>query len=188
VRTLALAPLIVLVACSRPTAPAPSPWEKVGVRVVDGVPQLGEVEIELTRTECYGWCPAYSVKLSGDGTLAYAGKLYVKTKGEHFDVIDPQKLLPLLERFQELDFLAREHDCDLMVVDNSHALVALRIGVRSKSVEDVVAAREDSLLSPEDLAWHRRMYDLEQAIDSAANIDFWIGTAAEREANRGEWR
>jgi hypothetical protein len=43
---------ILVGACSKPPA---APSEK-----------LGEVEIELERTECYGWCPAYSVKLEGN--------------------------------------------------------------------------------------------------------------------------
>jgi hypothetical protein len=157
--------------------------------MVDGVPQLGEVEIELTREECYGWCPAYTARLSGDGTLTYTGKSFVKTKGTHYDTFDPQRLLPLLERFRDLEFLAREHRCGVWVVDNSHALVSLRIGTRSKSIVDQVASREDSGdLSVEDAEWHRRMYDLEAAIDAAANIEFWIGTDAERTANRQEWR
>jgi hypothetical protein len=185
VRTLAL--FLLLAGCTQPNPPPP--WETVGVRLVDGVPQLGEVSIELTRKECFGWCPAYSVKLSGDGTMAYTGSSYVKTKGEHYGEVDPQKLLPLLERFQELDFLARKHACGVIVSDNSHALVALRIGARSNSVEDEVVSRNDSWgLSVEDAEWHRRMYDLEVAIDSAANTEFWIGTLAEREAHGEDWR
>lgn len=159
------------------------------MRRVDGVPQLGEVEIELTRTACYGWCPAYTVKLSGDGTLTYTGTSFVKTKGTHYDTLDPQRLLALLERFRDLDFLARTHECGVVVFDNSHARVALRIGTRSNAVEDQVVSREDSWsLSVEDAEWHRRMYDLEEAIDAAANIEWWIGTAAERLAQRDEWR
>jgi hypothetical protein len=182
-----LALCLLLVGCARPAPP--SPWERVGVRVVNGVPQLGEVEIELTRRECYGWCPAYTVKLSGEGTLTYTGTTYVRTKGTHSDTLDPQRLLPLLERFRDLDFMARDHGCGVVVVDNSHALVSLRIGTRSKSIEDQVASRENSWgLSVEDAEWHGRMYDLEAAIDAAANVEFWIGTAAEREAHREDWR
>lgn len=159
------------------------------MRIVHGVPQLGEVEIELTRTECYGWCPAYTVKLSGEGTLTYTGTSYVKTKGTHYDTLDPQRLLPLLERFRDLDFLAQEHKCSVIVVDNPHAQVALRIGARSNAVEDQVMSREDSWgLSVEDAEWHRRMYELEVAIDAVTNVEFWIGTEVEREAHRTEWR
>jgi hypothetical protein len=156
--------------------------------MVDGVPQLGEVEIELTREECDGCCPAYTVRLSGDGTLTYTGKSFVKTKGTHYDTFDPQRLLALLERFRELEFLDCEHECSVMVFDNSHARVALRIGARSNAVEDQVASREDtSGLSVEDAEWHRRMHELEAAIDAAANVESWIGTDAERTANRQEW-
>jgi len=186
-RVRGLALFLVLAGCTQPAPP--SPWENVGVRVVDGVPQLREVEIELTRTECFGWCPAYTVKLSGDGTLTYTGTSYVKTKGTHYDTLDPQRLLPLLERFRDLDFLAREHECGVVVVDNPHAQVALRIAARSSKVEDQVVSRENSWgLAVEDAEWHRKMYELEAAIDALANIEFWIGTEAERGAQRDEWR
>lgn len=187
-RVRGLALFLVLAGCARPVPP--SPWEKLGVRVVDGVPQLSEVEIELERTECYGSCPAYTVKLSGDGTLIYAGKSYAKARGEHATAFEPQKLLPLLERFGELDFLAQQHACSVMVVDNSHARIALRIGARSNSAFDGVVDADDATneMSAEDKLWHRKMFELQNAIDAAADIEFWIGTQAERSEHRSEWR
>ena len=190
----ALVLLIALCACERKPSAAPAQtqaaWEKVGVRVVDGVPQLGEVEIELKRGACEGWCAAYKVKLSGNGTLTYTGKWYVKTKGEHTTAFDPEKLLPLLQRLAELDFLSKHHECSVRVSDNSQAGVTLRLGTRSTSAWDQIADSEDLGQNSDaaDALWHRRMYELENAIDSAANIEAWIGTQAEREAHREEWR
>lgn len=35
--------------------------------------------LAMERTECQGWCPAYSVQVFADGTLIYEGKRFVKT-------------------------------------------------------------------------------------------------------------
>ena len=178
--------LLLLAGCSR----EPSPWEKIGVRVVDDVPQLDEVEITLARTECDGWCPAYTLKLSGGGTLTYTGKAYVKTKGEHMKSFDPRMLQSLLERFHELNFLTAKHQCTVRVFDNSHATVALRIGAQSNAERDEVADAYEAAgnMPAEDTLWHRRMFELEEAIDAAANVEVWIGTQAERQAHGREWR
>lgn len=187
-RVRGLALFFVLVGCAKPAPP--SPWEKLGVRVVDGVPQLGEVAIELERTGCYGFCPSYTVTLSGNGTIAYAGRMFVKTKGEHAASFDPQKLLPLLESFGDLDFLATKHACSVHVVDNSHAHVALRVSTRSNSTWDEVADDEGdtSAMPPDERLWHRQIYALEEAIDAAADIHAWIGTDEELRVNWREWR
>jgi len=173
-------------ACGRPQ----SPWEKVGVRVVDGKPQLDEVEIGLERTACYGWCPAYRLKLSGDGTMTYTGISYVKTRAEHTAALDREKLLPLLERCTELDLLSHEHRCYVGSVDNSHAFVTLRIGPRAQRVKDSLVQRDELPFQPSanEVTWHHNMFDLEEAIDAFVNIESWIGTQAEREAHREDWR
>ncbi len=178
-------------ACAKPTQP--SPWEKLGLRVVDGQPQLGEVEIELTRTTCFGTCPAYTVQVSGSGVLTYTGEAFVKTKGTHTAVIDPQRLPPLLERFAQLDFLGHVHDCEHRVIDNSHASLMLRVGSRSRTAYDEICSGDaDGMLGTHaragEVEWHRKAFELEQAIDTLANIETWIGTEAERQAHGADWR
>jgi hypothetical protein len=114
----------------------------------------------------------------------------VKTKGEHFDVIDPQKLLPLLQRCEELKLLSQAHSCYVASVDNPHAIIRLRIDARARSTDDALVKRDDFAFEPsaDEVAWHRKMCDLEEAIDAVANIEWWIGTAAERGAHREDWR
>lgn len=188
-RVRGLAIFLVLAGCARPAPP--SPWEKLGVRVVDGVPQLDDVEIALERTTCFGTCPAYSIKLSGDGTLTYAGISSVKTRGEQKSSFDPKKLLPLLELSKELDLLTGKHECPVSMMDNSHAFLSVRIGPRSGRVEDQVCAQDfEGWFSsvPGDVEWHVRAYRLEEAIDALANVESWIGSYEERQAHMNEWR
>ena len=180
--------LVLLLACCAPT---PSPWEKVGVRIVDGVPQLRDVEITLRRTECFGSCTAYSVKLTGDGTLTYTGMSCVKTKGEHTTSFDPQGLRPLLELCHELNLLGATHACHSRIIDNSHAHLGLRIGQRSATVEDQVCSMNFEGWFNDvsgDADWHATACKLEESIDTLAKIESWIGTYDERMAHIEEWR
>ena len=47
----------------------PEPWDLKGVK------------IQLSRSVCYGTCPAYSVTIRGDGSVHFSGQKYVL---EHF--------------------------------------------------------------------------------------------------------
>jgi Domain of unknown function (DUF6438) len=44
----------------------------------------------MERTECQGWCPAYSVQVFADGTLIYVGKRFVKTLGTVTKRVSPK--------------------------------------------------------------------------------------------------
>ena len=173
-----LATLVGACAHDRPL----SRWERAGVRVIDGTPQLNEVEIGLGRTPCFGACPVYTLRLLGSGLLIYEGEMFVKSKHERRFTFEPERLLPLLEGFERLDFLGQDHHCNAAVADLPSACLTLRIGRRSRTVCDPFC--ESVGLSPEARAreaeWHRKAQELAQAIDTFANIEVLIGTEDER--------
>jgi len=53
---------------------------------------LETVKITLERTECYGFCPIYTLTIQGDGTVVYDGKDFVKTKGRVEITIPKEKI------------------------------------------------------------------------------------------------
>jgi hypothetical protein len=79
-RTLAFAAM--LAACAPVNAPA----------------QEGPVEITLRRTVCYGFCPDYTVSISGDGQVRYEGRAFVNVVGQRTASIPPEDVARLLER------------------------------------------------------------------------------------------
>jgi hypothetical protein len=49
------------------------------------------LEITLSRTECFGSCPIYSVTIHGDGRVDWRGEKFVEAKGErHASIIRSQ--------------------------------------------------------------------------------------------------
>src|SRR4051794_9989346 len=73
---------------------------------VDAAPQpsAAPVEITLTRTVCFGFCPAYTVVITGDGQVTYTGRNFVNVVGEQHATISPEAVQGLLRRFDAIHF------------------------------------------------------------------------------------
>ena len=78
-------PAIAPVNGSRPAQKVPFP----------AIKNWNSLRIQLQRTACYGWCPAYSVEISGDGTVLYFGERFVATKGAKSWTIPQDKVRAL---------------------------------------------------------------------------------------------
>jgi hypothetical protein len=92
--------------------------------------------IELTRTGCLGTCPAYTVRLFGDGTVAFEGEYNVFAPGTHVANIAPTDVDRLVARFRAADFFALHGHYRRNVTDQPTYTLRLTIGGRSKAVED----------------------------------------------------
>ena len=64
----------------------------------------GPVAISLTRTVCFGFCPAYTVTITGDGQVTYVGRNFVNVTGEQRASISPEAVQELLRRFDAVHF------------------------------------------------------------------------------------
>jgi len=53
---------------------------------------LEGVVMTLSRSGCYGTCPAYRVQIHVDGTLLYKGEMYVVVTREHRDRLAPEQV------------------------------------------------------------------------------------------------
>lgn len=160
--------------------PATPPLSKLGIPIVDGESELSQVEIVLERTKCLGWCPSYVVSLRGDRTGTYQGRSYVKTDGTHKLTVSPDDLLWLLRLFDEADFFSIDHKDTFKITDVPSTFVTLRVGARTKRVENRWNGVEGS--DGRDTVFHRSLADLASAIDNAVGIESWIGTVPERQA------
>lgn len=83
---------LALVACAPVEAPANEPATE------------GPVEISLQRTICFGTCPAYMVRITGDGEVIYTGERFVNVTGEQRARIPREDVQRLLERFDAVGF------------------------------------------------------------------------------------
>jgi hypothetical protein len=138
---------------------------------------LSDVEIVLSRSGCFGTCPAYEVKVFGDGRVIYQGQDFVQVKGEQQAVIDKSEVLRLLERIYQVYFFDMKDYYDsrpsvferdgevqtggLRMTDVPHQSVTVRLGTYVKTVNHSVGG-------PPDL---RQLFDF---IDEVAGTKRWI--------------
>jgi hypothetical protein len=134
-----------------------------------------DAEITLERTACFGTCPVYSVRITGDGNVEYVGKEYVRVLGPAQSRISRaavQQLLDLIQkaRYFELDgeyrYLIGPDGTRGMVTDLPTTTTSVRIGTKKHRVADYVGAPET-------------LHEVERAIDRTAGTVKWISVDRE---------
>ena len=191
-----LAALLVLVVCSRskgPTSTVPATVSSVAASVPSASDSkdvskpdidLSTVEIRLDRTECYGWCPNYSVVISGNGHVQYTGRTFVREVGEREATLPQDAVRELLGQFEKVGFADLLPAYEESVTDLPATYLTLRLGDHSKRVENYWSQGifDDEGGVVPDRKIHEQLDGLADAIDKAVNIERWIGTLEERTA------
>ena len=169
--------LLVLVACH--STPPPARPVSNSAPPAPAAPPPRVLLASLERGMCYGWCPVYRVEIYRDGTLAYHGEHFVKTRGDATGHVTPAQLAALDQLFASAHYfdLADRYDED-DVTDAPTATTSYRLGDKQKSIHHYYGDRN----APEDLA------KVEDGIDRIIGIEQWIGSEAEREQHHDEWR
>jgi len=116
----AMSAAIAMVACAATEAPA----------------EEGPMQITLQRTECYGYCPAYTVTIDGDGAIAYEGRSFVNIVGRQTAQIAPAEVAGLLERFDAIGFDDLNDEYRGMMTDLPTTSITLTRNGRTKTLVD----------------------------------------------------
>jgi hypothetical protein len=136
---------------------------------------LSEAEIKaatvhLERHACYGTCPVYTVTIHGDGRVEYSGENYVKVKGTQEARVEPAVVKTLLAEFARVRFLslpdyALDKCSCRRCTDFPSAITEISAGRANHRVKH----NHGCGCAPKGL------FELESAIDKAANSEQWTG-------------
>lgn len=121
--------------------------------------------ITLRRTSCYGTCPDYALKISGDGRVTYIGERFVSVVGPLHYTIGREKLLELVQQFKRGEFYSLKNEYRYPVTDNPTTIITISLGGQDKKVVDYEGTR---------LGMPQSVTDLERAVDGAAEIRRWV--------------
>ena len=127
-----------------------------------------DVMIVLARTDCFTWCPVYTLTIYGDGRVTYLGIENVKVVGEATGRIDPGALGRVLERFEALRFFELRDTyspgtgCTRSRTDMPIMTITLSLHARVKQVE-----LDLSCILPE-------LEELGHTIDREADSPKWV--------------
>lgn len=144
------------------------------------------VEISLTRSACFGACPAYKLTIDGHGLVhfttgtdpvdevdklhrRYARARGVLLPGTHEDRISPEAVQALLKQFEAANFWRLKNEYRALATDSPTQVVSLTVGDRHKRVVDYMGT---------EAGMPDAVRNLEEAIDRVAGSDRWVkGTA-----------
>jgi hypothetical protein len=127
--------------------------------------QLAGASIRLERESCYGFCPVYSVELTGDGRALYTGGGHVLVHGPVAYMVDPEVVQALLDQARAADFWSLDDVYKAKITDQANVRLSITVGGKTKSLLDYVgrAAGMPAAVSA-----------LEAAVDQAAGTDRWV--------------
>lgn len=121
--------------------------------------------ITLTRSVCFGFCPAYRVTISSDGEVAYSGERFVNVVGERRATIPRADVERLLRRFDEIGFEQLRDSYRAQVTDLPTYTITLDRNGRRKTVVDYGGLSA---------GMPQAVRDLQDEIDRVANTAQWV--------------
>jgi hypothetical protein len=147
----ALVTTFALAACAAVATPPPS----------DDAP----VHITLERGVCFGFCPDYTVSITGDGQVTYEGRRFVNVTGRQTATIPAADVQALLARFDAVGFERLNTEYRAHVTDLPTYVVTLERNGRTKRVLDYGGTGAGM---PE------AVRQLQDEIDRVANTGRWV--------------
>lgn len=122
--------------------------------------------ITLERSVCYGRCPAYKLKIEGNGTVTYEGLKFVGVTGVKTSTIASADFKQLVDQFFTIKYFDLEDNYDEEISDIPHCETSLSIDGKMKKIYNRSGG-------PEALS------DLEALIDKTVNVKQWIDSPTE---------
>ncbi|MGD9967643.1 MAG: DUF6438 domain-containing protein [Hyphomonadaceae bacterium] len=144
--------VLVLTAC----APVETPAE---------TPRMDDIEITLSRGVCFGFCPAYTVTINGDGQVRYQGRRFVNVVGERTATIARADVARLAQRFTDIGFFDLADTYRSEVTDLPTYSVTIVSGGRRKTVVDYGGISA---------GMPRAVRELQEEIDRVAGTAQWV--------------
>lgn len=132
---------------------------------VEAAPNDQPVTITLTRTLCFGFCPDYTVTITGDGQVTYVGRHFVNVTGQQQATIPRADVERLLARFDAIGFERLRDEYRAEVTDLPTYTVTLTRNGRTKRVADYMGG---AVGMPESVR------DLQEEIDRVAGTARWV--------------
>lgn len=123
------------------------------------------LRIRLKRTLCYGPCPAYSVEVSGDGSVDFDGVSNVFIVGHYQARISDEAVRELVAAFRRANYFSLKDRYAAPITDNPTYTISIQFDGITKSVTDYAGVL---------VGMPEVVEDLESTIDRIAGTEKWI--------------
>jgi ankyrin repeat protein len=123
------------------------------------------LRMRLSRTGCFGSCPAYSIEVRGDGTVVYEGGQFAAVEGHHHALISKDAVAALLNAFRGADYFSLRDSYSASVTDLPTFETSIQFDGHSKQVTDYAG---DSIGMPDAVT------RLESLLDHLTDSERWV--------------
>lgn len=119
-----------------------------------------QFRIQITRTECFGKCPAYTMSITGDGACTLEGRKNVEHIGKFKKTISKELVAELAQGVEDCNFFSLENEYTAKITDLPTTIISAKLNDNSKSIRDYYGAPE-------------KLRRLEAKLDSIRRLDGW---------------
>jgi hypothetical protein len=138
--------------------------------------ELREVVITLERGMCYGECPVYEIRITGDGRISYHGEMFVETEGKRTSTITQTEVRNLVAIFEKAryfsiapDFTYNNCQRDRCAKGYMHDAPSVTTSITLRGKTHQVKHNQGCYCAPPVL------FGVEAAIDKASRSARWVG-------------
>ena len=141
--------------------------EKIEFRYHEDMPAAppSTAVILLSRGECMGRCPAYTLTLHGDGSVEYVGSTYTAVWGKHVYSVPPGDVAALIERVKAKDVWSMAGNWVWSATDGAYYSMDITLGGQTRHFADYFG---DHVGMPQALS--EAMDD----VDRTSRVEDWI--------------
>jgi hypothetical protein len=99
--------------------------------------------IELKKDPCFGFCPVYKIKITGDGKAVYNGKKNVEKEGVWYRTLSAEQTKALFKAFEEADYWSFRDEYTAQVTDLPTTWTTFSLGEKNKTIKDYYGAPKE---------------------------------------------
>ncbi|MEM7549611.1 MAG: DUF6438 domain-containing protein [Bacteroidota bacterium] len=116
--------------------------------------------VSLTKTQCFGTCPAFDFELYSDCTVKYEGKAHVNQIGSFESKIKRKTYLEIVNQFEDSEFFQFQDRYYKEITDLPTTYIYYNDGGQDKKIMDYYGAPE-------------KLKALEQSVDDLIETISW---------------
>ncbi|HEY2861660.1 MAG TPA: TonB family protein [Terracidiphilus sp.] len=102
--------------------------------------------VEVSRSSCYGTCPAYTVRVNSSGLVSWTGHGYVIAEGDRTAMISADTARELIEKFRTAAFWSYCRAYTRSITDNPGTQITVSLGGHTRTISDYAKSSPKELL------------------------------------------
>ncbi|CAN5869677.1 hypothetical protein BH20ACI4_BH20ACI4_33670 [soil metagenome] len=138
--------------------------------------------IKMSRSACFGNCPAYNLTIYENGKVIFEGVKFTKIKEKEEINLDEEKINALIGEIEKADFYSfkdiydgKSGNCPAFWFDSPNVVISIKLREKEKTILHNLGCEEKSKVITSVKVFPSQLYNLENKIDEIVETKRWIG-------------